>query len=317
MAVTPDADVDPVAFERHQAEVRAGVVLSFMREGEGGVPLVLLHGWPETMRIWWRNIRPLADAGFEVIVPDLRGFGGSPIPSDGFHDVASHSRDIQGLIELLGHSTAVVGGGDYGGMITQDLGHRFPGLVQRQVLFNVLAPMLPELYEAHGIGGDSFAEVNAVSEHVMRHGNDADGLVAELPSAAARRAYIEGFYTYRHWGKAGAFTQAQRAFFSEPFGDADPFRASLGLYEPFMDPAKITDPPLLAQPHELRTLILYGIEDRVVGPVFTRRMQLACSDRVGPFLVEDAGHFVQYERPDVFNSAVECFCLDLLSRSSR
>jgi pimeloyl-ACP methyl ester carboxylesterase len=117
MAVAGDADVDPAAFDRHRAEVRPGVVLSFVREGAGGVPLVLLHGWPETMRIWWRNIGPLAEAGFEVIVPDLRGFGRSSIPSDGFYDVASHSRDIKGLIEILGHSGAVVGGGDYGGTI--------------------------------------------------------------------------------------------------------------------------------------------------------------------------------------------------------
>ena len=67
-------ELDPLAFEVRRADVR-GVDLAYLREGEGGSPLILLHGWPETMRIWWRNIRPLADAGFEVIVPDLRGFG--------------------------------------------------------------------------------------------------------------------------------------------------------------------------------------------------------------------------------------------------
>ena len=313
MTRSPGSDTDPESFRRFESEVRDGVVLSYVRAGEGGVPLVLLHGWPESNRIWWRNIQPLADAGFDVIVPDLRGFGESPIPADGFYDVASHARDVKGLIEAVGHESAVLAGGDYGGMITQDLGHRFPGLVRRQVLFNVLAPALPELYNAHGVGGDPLAEVNAVSEHVLRHGHDADGVAEELPSPAARRAYIEGCYTYRHWGKPGSFTPEQVAFFSEPYSDADRFRASLGLYESFMDPAKITDVPLLAQAHDVRTLILYGIEDRVVGPVFTRRMQLACNDRVGPFLVEDAGHFLQYERADVFNGAVECFCLDLLS----
>jgi pimeloyl-ACP methyl ester carboxylesterase len=67
-------DLDPIAFPVRRAHVR-GVDLAYLREGEGGVPLVLLHGWPETMRIWWRNVRPLAEGGFEVIVPDLRGFG--------------------------------------------------------------------------------------------------------------------------------------------------------------------------------------------------------------------------------------------------
>ena len=40
--------------------------------GVGGYPLLLVHGYPETKRIWWRNVRPLAEAGYEVVVPDLR-----------------------------------------------------------------------------------------------------------------------------------------------------------------------------------------------------------------------------------------------------
>ena len=60
----------------HATTVR-GFTQAFVHEGKGGVPLLLVHGWPETRRIWWRNIEPLAAAGFEVIAPDLRGFGDS------------------------------------------------------------------------------------------------------------------------------------------------------------------------------------------------------------------------------------------------
>ena len=62
---------------------------AYVREGVGGVPLVCVHGWPETKRIYWKVIEPLAAAGFEVIVPDLRGFGDSDLGPDGLHDVAS------------------------------------------------------------------------------------------------------------------------------------------------------------------------------------------------------------------------------------
>ena len=54
----------------------------------GGFPLLLLHGWPETKRIWWRNVEPLVAAGFEVIVPDLAGFGDSGLADDDHYDVA-------------------------------------------------------------------------------------------------------------------------------------------------------------------------------------------------------------------------------------
>ena len=53
-------------FAVNRAPVRDGLEVAYVREGEG-FPLVLLHGWPETKRIWWRNIEPLARAGFEVI----------------------------------------------------------------------------------------------------------------------------------------------------------------------------------------------------------------------------------------------------------
>src|SRR3954447_4896400 len=85
--------------------------LAYVREGEGGFPLLLLHGWPETKRIWWRNVEPLTRAGFEVIVPDLAGFGDSSLAADDRYDVAAHARDMHALVaETLGHERCVTVG---------------------------------------------------------------------------------------------------------------------------------------------------------------------------------------------------------------
>src|SRR5438105_13813202 len=97
---TPTTELDANAFEIHRMVVRAAVGLAYVREGVGGVPLVLLHGWPSTKRIFWRNIAPLAQAGFEVIVPDQRGFGDSPAPAK-FVDMAASSRDVHALLTKL------------------------------------------------------------------------------------------------------------------------------------------------------------------------------------------------------------------------
>src|SRR3954467_11271786 len=95
---------DPDRFEVHHAPVREGVELAYVRENEGGYPLVLLHGWPETKRIWWRNIGALAAAGFGVIVPDLAGFGDSGPAPDGHYDTAAQSRRVHALVhDVLGH----------------------------------------------------------------------------------------------------------------------------------------------------------------------------------------------------------------------
>ena len=105
----------------------------------GGFPLVLLHGWPETKRIWWRNVAPLAAAGFEVIVPDLRGFGHSGPTPDGFYDAAAYARDVRALVsEELGHERCVTCGGDVGGVVALDLALRFEGFVARQLIFNTV-----------------------------------------------------------------------------------------------------------------------------------------------------------------------------------
>src|ERR687894_1461529 len=124
-------DLDPIAFPVRRANVN-GVDLAYLREGDGGFPLVLLHGWPETMRIWWRNVRPLADAGFEVIVPDHRGFGESGPAPDGFYDVAAQARDVEALVrDELGHDRVVTAGGDLGGVVAQELAARFEDFVVR------------------------------------------------------------------------------------------------------------------------------------------------------------------------------------------
>src|SRR6476660_3120689 len=135
-----DADIDPSRFATSYAGTR-GFRQAFVRANPGGVPLLCVHGWPESKRIFWRVIEPLAAAGFDVIVPDLRGFGDSDVGPDGFHDVASHSLDLYALVhDTLGHSSLVCVGGDLGGPVIQDLSLRYPGFVSRMVLFNSPLP---------------------------------------------------------------------------------------------------------------------------------------------------------------------------------
>jgi len=161
---------DEPAIQR--AEVRPGVELAYWREGVGGTPLLLVHGWPETKRIWIRNVATLAAAGFEVIVPDLRGFGDSGLAPDGCYDLAAHARDLHGLVtDVLGHARIATCGGDIGGGVLQDLALRFPGLVSGQTLFNTVLPLLRDEYAAAGLPRQPTPEVRMGADYVvMRHG---------------------------------------------------------------------------------------------------------------------------------------------------
>ena len=200
-----------------------------MREGAGGVPLLLVHGWPETKRIWWRVIEPLAAAGFEVIVPDLRGFGESELGPDGLHDVYAHVHDLHALVtEGLGHDDVVLAGGDLGGPVIQDLALRWPELTGRMVLFNSPLPA----------SSDRYANIGASSAHdyFIRQGTDPDGLATELDDADKRRRYIATFYSSRFWAHNGAFEADAISFHTEPFADGAKFRASFGAYESVFNP---------------------------------------------------------------------------------
>ena len=94
---------------------------------------------------------------------------------------------------------------------------------------------------------------------------------------------------------------------TEPFGDAERFRASLAIYEYAVRTREWSEAPLLREPNPTPTLILYGPEDHVIPRDFPQRMEAAFPERVGPFLVQDAGHFLQWERADVLNPAIELF----------
>jgi pimeloyl-ACP methyl ester carboxylesterase len=304
-------DIDPGRFAVHTASPR-GFAQAYVREGVGGVPLLCVHGWPETKRVFWKVIEPLAAVGFEVIVPDLRGFGDSDLGPDGFHDVASHSSDLYALVhDVLGHERVVLLGGDLGGPVIQDLALRHPEWVDRMVLFNSPLPYLKD--EMAGLAGTRPAREAA--DYFMRQGLDPDALAAELTTPEQRRRYIATFYTSRFWAHPGAFAGGGEVdFHTEPFGDAAHLRASFGGYESAFSESARSGPSMIGKNAVTRTLVLYGPSDHVIYPAFDQMAAMVFPDHVGPFLVRDCGHFVPWEAPHALVSGTASFCGDLLAR---
>jgi len=296
---------DPNAFAIHRAEVRPGLALAFVREGVGGYPLLLVHGYPETKRIWWRNIEPLAEAGFEVIAPDLRGHGDSDLAPDGFYDIAAFSADLYTLVhDALGHGECALAGGDVGGPVVYDLSLRYPGFVPRLCYFNTLPPVLDDLYAQAGIPPDVPHSERTTSDYFRRQANDADGLLAELDTPGRRRAYVADMYGHRLWAAPGAFSAAEIDFMTEPFADGDRLRASWGVYEGAGGKRELSGVPRLFETNPTPALVLYGPEDHVVPRSFPERCAVAFTECIGPFWVAGAGHFLQWEAAPLFNRAL-------------
>ena len=98
-----------------------GIELSVVEAGEG--PLVVLcHGFPELAFSWRRQIPALVAAGYRVLAPDMRGYGGSSAPERiEDYDVLTLCADMTGLLDALGEERAVFVGHDWGANVTWNL----------------------------------------------------------------------------------------------------------------------------------------------------------------------------------------------------
>lgn len=286
------------AFRTHRGPVDDGLEAAYLHEGAPGKPILLIHGYPETKRIWWRNIEPLAEAGFEVIAPDLRGFGDSDISPDDAHDLVLYSKDLRALVhDHLGHDSVTVVAGDLGGPVAIDLIHRYPGFVSGLCFFNSVPPFT----EGFDLSTFSALDGGPASDYQDLQGRRPAELAAMLSTDEARRQWVAAMYTSRLWASPGTFDDDAIAFMTEPFSSDARIRASWAPYQ-LAHGRPLSDVPLVHGPVDVPTVVLYGHDDHVVGEDFIPACEAAFPNRVGPLVVPGAGHFVQWERADVVNS---------------
>jgi len=115
-----------------------GIRLHYLAAGEGGDPVVLLHGFAETSHMWRPLIAELSDH-HTVIAPDLRGFGQSSAPSDGYTKTTM-AQDIHALVKSLKLDRIRLVGHDIGLMVAYAFAAQFPQEVDRLVLMEAFLP---------------------------------------------------------------------------------------------------------------------------------------------------------------------------------
>jgi 3-oxoadipate enol-lactonase len=113
------------------------IELAYTRRGKG-TPLVLLHGYPLDHHLW-DDVAPLVEDTFDLILPDLRGFGESTTVDSPF-TVDDYASDIAGLLDQLGVQKTAIVGHSMGGYVALAFARLYPervsglGLVSSQVL---------------------------------------------------------------------------------------------------------------------------------------------------------------------------------------
>lgn len=116
--------------------VRANGVRLHVWTAGSGPAVVLLHGYPQSA-IMWRKVAPTLARTHSVVVPDLRGYGESDKPRDGY-DKKTMARDIHELMRALGHERYAVVGHDRGARVSHRLALDHPAAVTKLCLLDIV-----------------------------------------------------------------------------------------------------------------------------------------------------------------------------------
>ena len=117
-----------------------GAVFPVAVTGEGPAVL-LLHGFPDDRFMWRYQVAALADAGYRVIAPDLRGYGDAPRPQDPKeYGIGIAEKDVIGILDALGVQQAQLVAHDWGAAVGWRLAADYPTRITRYVAMSVGAP---------------------------------------------------------------------------------------------------------------------------------------------------------------------------------
>ncbi len=270
----------------------------YVRAGKGS-PLVLLHGWPEFARTWLHNVPALAES-FDVIVPELRGFGQTlckvPRSAQGTPPQLL-AKDLRDFADALGLQQFAIVSHDVGAFVAQQFALAFPERVRALFFFNCAYP---------GIGARWGAAANFPELWYQQfHQKDfAAALVGSSREAA--RIYFRHFLT--HWShQKDAFTPYLEEWvdnFLRPGNLQGGFDWYVGVnrFRMRMMQEGAVAQPIIKHP----AFFLWGRHDPVLQYAWTDRLAEYFAD-FKLVCAEDAGHFVHFEQPELVNRQITEF----------
>src|SRR5688572_13085585 len=121
-------------------DVSANGTRFHVAEAGSGPLVLLLHGFPEFWWCWRHQLVGLSDAGLRAVAPDLRGYGASDKPPEGY-DAFTLAADVAGLVRALGEQRALIVGHDWGAAIGWVVAALHPDVVERLVVLGTAHPL--------------------------------------------------------------------------------------------------------------------------------------------------------------------------------
>jgi pimeloyl-ACP methyl ester carboxylesterase len=289
-----------------------------------GPLIVLVHGWPELGLSWRHQIPALAQAGYQVAVPDMRGYGGSSKPGDvAAYGTDALADDMQALATALGAERWVAVGHDWGSPVAWRCALRFPDTVRGVYSLSVPHSAAPPISAAAGFElryPDRF--------FYARYFQQVGPAEAELerdPRAALKKIFfaLSGDAPKDEWVKYRPKNDPLLPGLSEPpagplsfMSDAEldkyteQYRLG-GFFGPVSwyrnsdrnsEEARAYGEQRIAQPAGF----LCGSKEIVLtmAPHGLQAQRALCADLKAEIILDGAGHWIQQERPEAVNAAL-------------
>ena len=269
-----------------------GTDFSYLECGTGKLAL-LLHGFPDTAQTWRHLMPVLADMGYRVVAPFMRGYAPSAVPSDGCYQTAMLARDANALHEKLGgDSEAIIIGHDWGAPSCYGAAIDAPSR-WRKVVGMAVPPTA-----ALGMAFVQNLEQIKKSWYMFffQHG------LADLVVGANNHAFIE--MLWRDWSP-GYDSSFDLESIRKSLADPKNLQAALGYYRATLGDG-YRDPQLSELQNQIAAsvptqplLYLHGANDGCIGVDVVESAKKIAPANVKFEVVGAAGHFLQLEQPKV------------------
>jgi pimeloyl-ACP methyl ester carboxylesterase len=280
VGVTEQPQVDGVT---HRTVRARGVDFHLAEAGSGDDVVLCLHGWPQH---WyeWRHLMPALADRHRVLALDLRGFGWSDAPRDGY-EKEEMATDVLAVLDELGLERVKLVGHDWGGWIGFLLCLRAPQRFERFLALNILPP---------------WVRLREIVPHFWRFWYQVPIVTPGLGYRMHRsgefvpRVLVGGSSVREAWDE-----RTLRAF-ADRFMEPDRARAAVQVYRVFAlrEGREIMRGRYADQRLTVPTRLLFGTEDFVMQAQMLAGYQRH-ADEMELVLVPGCGHFIADERPDL------------------
>lgn len=269
----------------------SGNRIHYMRTGTGP-PVLLLHGWPG---YWydWRHVIPLLSSQFDLVIPDLRGFGRSDKPAfqSADYGTSALAADLGALLNELQISSTMVLGYDIGGSAGQALAREYPNKVKGLVISN---PTYPGV-NGRELSPDNVSEFWYVNFNVLPLASELVGYHRDTVSMFLR-------HFYDHWsGPRYEIESEAMESLVDTYASKEAIEGSLHYYKAWAasltrnDQSATRDSPI-DQP----TIVLWGDSDPTAPIHWSDNLDKHFSNLIRLEPLQGIGHFVPLEAPQAF-----------------